>query len=60
MLIDYSAYGTGILAGNLEIMFEGEIFTTSRFISNFAIDDTRTRLLAIMNNGDVSDYHFTA
>lgn len=35
------------------------IFDTSKEVFDFLVEDSRLRLFAIMNYGDVSDYHFT-
>ncbi|KAL4455331.1 hypothetical protein ABPG74_012483 [Tetrahymena malaccensis] len=57
--IDYAAYGSGILVGDLQYLLASQNFNTLQKIQNFNEDDDRMQIFTVTDQGSVNAYHFT-
>ncbi|EAS04694.2 WD domain, G-beta repeat protein (macronuclear) [Tetrahymena thermophila SB210] len=57
--IDYAAYGSGIMVGDLQYLLASQNFNTIQKIQNFNEDDDRMQIFTVTDQGSVNAYHFT-
>ncbi|KAL4503144.1 hypothetical protein ABPG72_014373 [Tetrahymena utriculariae] len=57
--VDYAAYGSGIIVGDLQYLLGSQNFNTLQKIQNFNEDDDRMQIFTVTDQGSVHAYHFT-